>query len=84
MVNSGESEQHSTWRLRNIGPKALDHDLDLTLVEFSCDETVNRFTSTTDQATASLAEMIRRLPVKNGDTAVVLQTMNVSYDVPHG
>lgn len=48
MVNSGESEQHSTWRLRNIGPKALDHDLDLTLVEFSCDETVDRFTSTAD------------------------------------
>lgn len=58
LVNSGGSGMESDWGVANLQTRVLDHNPDVVFIEFSVNDSVDRFNLTLARANANLLSMI--------------------------
>lgn len=75
VVNSGGSGKWSEWGVQNLDKLVISRNPDTVFIEFSINDSVERFKGSVQVAQANLEQMIDRILKKNGECEVILMTM---------
>ncbi|QTN32329.1 SGNH/GDSL hydrolase family protein [Akkermansiaceae bacterium] len=84
VINSGGSGQWSEWGVRNLDGKVIRNKPDTVFIEFSINDSVERFKGTVEIAKANLETMIARILRENPDCEIILMTMTPGDKHPEG
>jgi lysophospholipase L1-like esterase len=76
VINSGGSGQWSEWGVKNLETKVLAKKPDTVFIEFSINDSVDRFKASVDMARNNLNNMIDRILKQNADCEIILMVMN--------
>jgi lysophospholipase L1-like esterase len=83
-INSAGPGQNSDWGVKNLKTNVLDHQPDLVFVEFSYNDSRDKFNMPVERGAANLKRIVDEIRKQNPATVIVLQTMNVGWDAPNG
>jgi lysophospholipase L1-like esterase len=83
-INSGLSGQNSDEGLKQVKEKVLVHNPDLVFIEFGINDAHVKFNMPVERGASNLDGIVKAIQNQNSKTAVVLQTMNPSWDAPNG
>jgi acyl-CoA thioesterase-1 len=84
VINSGGSGQWSQWGLQNIDEKVIAKEPDTVFLEFSINDSVERFHASVDVARKNLETMIDRILKANPACEIILMTMTPGNKHPKG
>ncbi|OYV05858.1 MAG: hypothetical protein CFE26_09395, partial [Verrucomicrobiales bacterium VVV1] len=84
VVNSGGSGQWSEWGVANLDKRVLMKHPDAVFIEFSINDSVERFKGSVEIARANLETMIGSIRKKNPQCEIVLMTMTPGDSYPEG
>lgn len=76
VINSGGSGQWSDWGVKNLDTKVLDKNPNTVFIEFSINDSVDRFEASVELARNNLNNMIDRILKQNADCEIILMVMN--------
>ena len=76
VINSGGSGQWSEWGVKNLDEKVLKNNPDTVFIEFSINDSVDRFQASVELARKNLNDMIDRILKQNADCEIILMVMN--------
>lgn len=76
VINSGGSGQWSDWGVKNLDTKVLEKNPNTVFIEFSINDSVDRFEASVELARNNLNNMIDRLLKQNADCEIILMVMN--------
>ena len=76
LVNSGGSGMESDWGVANLQTRVLDQNPDVVFIEFSVNDSVDRFNLTLARANANLAPMMNGIKAARPECEIILQVMN--------
>ena len=83
VINSSGPGQNSNWAVENLGDKVLNLRPNLVFIEFSYNDSVDRFHLPVERAAANLESMVQAIQKADPTTLIVLQVMNVGWDAPN-
>ena len=75
LVNSGGSGKWSEWGVQNLDKLVISKNPDTVFIEFSINDSVERFKGSVQVARANLEQMIERILKANRECEVILMTM---------
>ena len=75
VVNSGGSGQWSKWGVQNLDSLVIQEKPDTVFIEFSINDSVERFKGSVDVAKTNLETMIGRILKSNPNCEIILMTM---------
>lgn len=84
MINSGGSGQWSKWGIQNLDKKVIDKKPDTVFIEFSINDSVERFHGSVEVAKKNLETMIERILKSNPECEIILMTMTPGNKHPKG
>ena len=84
VINSGGSGQWSEWGVRNLDEKVIREKPDTVFIEFSINDSVERFKGSVEIARANLETMISGILKDNPDCEIILMTMTPGDKYPEG
>lgn len=84
VVNSGGSGQWSEWGVRNLDKKVIQKKPDTVFIEFSINDSVERFKGSVEIAKANLGIMIAGILKENPGCEIILMTMTPGDKYPEG
>lgn len=84
VINSGGSGQWSEWGVRNLDEKVIQNKPDTVFIEFSINDSVERFKGSVEIAKANLETMITRILKENPRCEIILMTMTPGDKYPEG
>jgi acyl-CoA thioesterase I len=84
VVNSGGSGQWSEWGVANLDEKVIAKKPDTVFIEFSMNDSVERFQGSVEIAKANLENMISRILKANPQCEIILMTMPPGDKHPAG
>jgi len=76
VINTGGSGQWSDWGVKNLDEKVLNKKPDTVFVEFSINDSVDRFEASVETSRSNLNNMIDRILKQNADCEIILMVMN--------
>ena len=83
-VNHSGPGQHSGWGLANVEEKVMKLQPGLVFVEFAFNDAREKYNVSVSKAGSNLDEIVKAIQKGSPQTQVVLQVMNVGWDVPGG
>jgi len=83
-VNNSGPGQHSGWGLKNVKPKVVDLKPALVFIEFAFNDSRETYKVSAADAASNLDKIVQEIGQGSPNTEVVLQVMNVGWDVPGG
>jgi alpha-L-rhamnosidase/acyl-CoA thioesterase-1 len=83
-VNSGGSGQNSNWGVQNIQKKVVDEKPDVVFIEFTINDSVERFHMSVDQSKANTEKIIDTIKAARPDCQIILQITNPVAGHPEG
>lgn len=84
VINSGGSGQWSEWGVRNLDQRVLQKKPDTVFIEFSINDSVERFKGSVEIAKANLEAMIAGILKSNPECEIILMTMTPGDKYPQG
>lgn len=84
ITNSGGGGKYSEWGVTNLQTKVIDLKPDAVFIEFSVNDSCERFNLSVEKAKANLEEMIDRIQKELPKCMIILQVMNPVIDRPKG
>lgn len=84
LVNSGGSGMESDWGVANLQTRVLNQNPDLVFIEFSVNDSVDRFNLSLAHANANLVTMIQAIRAARPECEIILQVMSPVIDRPQG
>ncbi len=84
VINSGGSGQWSEWGVANLDQKVIANKPDTVFIEFSMNDSVERFHGSVEIAKANLVNMIDRILKANPQCEIILMTMTPGDKYPAG
>ena len=84
LVNSGGSGMESDWGVANLQTRVINENPDVVFIEFSVNDSVDRFNLSLARANANLLTMINGIKAALPDCEIILQVMNPVIDRPEG
>lgn len=84
IINSGGSGQWSEWGVKNLEERVIRKKPDTVFLEFSINDSVERFHGSPEIAKANLVTMIDRIGKARPDCEIVLMTMTPGNKPPKG
>lgn len=82
LINSGGSGQWSEWGVRNLDQKVIQQMPDTVFIEFSINDSVERFKGSVEIAKANLETMIEGILKSNPQCEIILMTMTPGNKYP--
>lgn len=83
-VNNSGPGQHSGWGLQHVEEKVVKLQPGLVLVEFAFNDARDKYDVSVKQAAENLDKIVATISKGSPRTEIVLQVMNVGWDVPGG
>lgn len=83
-VNNSGPGLHSGWGLENVKPKVVDLKPALVFIEFAFNDSREKYEVSVTDAASNLHKIVKEIGSGSPSTEVVLQVMNVGWDVPGG
>lgn len=83
-VNNSGPGQHSRWGLKNVKTKVTDLKPALVLMEFAFNDSRETYKVSVADGASNLDKIVKEIGKESPGTEVVLQVMNVPWDVPGG
>lgn len=83
-INASMSGQQSNWGVSNLEKRVLAKKPDLVLIEFSINDSATKHNISIEKGIANLDTMVKALRRQNPRVEIVLQTMNLTWDVSAG
>jgi acyl-CoA thioesterase-1 len=83
-VNNSGPGQHSGWGLQHVEEKVVKLQPGLVLVEFAFNDARDKYDVSVRQAAGNLEKIVAVIRKGSPRTEIVLQVMNVGWDVPDG
>lgn len=84
VINSGGSGQWSKWGVENLADRVLKHNPDTVFIEFSINDSVERFAGSVEIAQGNLENMIGRILASHPQCEIILMTMTPGNKYPPG
>lgn len=84
VVNSGGSGQWSEWGVQHLDRLVIQQQPDTVFIEFSINDSVERFKGSVQAARTNLETMIERILKSNANCEVILMTMTPGDKYPEG
>jgi lysophospholipase L1-like esterase len=84
VVRSGGSGQWSEWGVRNLEKRVLGKKPDTVFIEFSINDSVERFKGSVEVAKANLEKMTDAIRKTNPQCEIILMTMTPGDSYPEG
>ena len=84
VINSGGSGMWSEWGVRNLGKRVIEKNPDTVFIEFSINDSVERFKGSPDIARTNLVAMIDRIRQARPECEIILMTMTPGNKHPQG
>ncbi len=84
VINSGGSGQWSEWGVRNLDQRVIQNNPDTVFIEFSINDSVERFKGSVEIAKANLETMIASILQGNPGCEIILMTMTPGDKHPKG
>ncbi len=75
VINSGGAGQWSDWGVKNLDQKVIQKKPDTVFIEFSINDSVERFKGSVEIAKANLEIMIASILKNNSECEIILMTM---------
>lgn len=82
VINSGGSGKWSQWGLANLESRVIAKKPDTVFLEFSMNDSVERFKCSVEQSKKNLETMIARILKSNPKCEIILMTMTPGNGVP--
>ena len=84
VINSGGSGQWSEWGVKHLDQKVIQKKPDTVFIEFSINDSVERFKGSVEIAKTNLETMIERISKSNPECEIILMTMTPGNKYPQG
>jgi acyl-CoA thioesterase I len=84
VTNSGGSGQWSEWGVKNLDEKVIQKNPDTVFIEFSINDSVERFKGSVEIAKANLESMIANILKSHPECEIILMTMTPGDKHPQG
>lgn len=84
VVNSGGSGKWSQWGVQNLDRLVIEKKPDTVFIEFSINDSVERFKGSVEVARENLMVMINRILKSNSNCEIILMTMTPGDKYPKG
>ena len=83
-INSGGSGQWSQWGVANLDQLVLQKNPDTVFIEFSINDSVERFKGSVEMAKTNLITIVDRIQKTNPQCEIILMTMTLGNKYPVG
>jgi len=84
VINSGGSGKWSQWGVKNLYQRVLQKQPDTVIIEFSINDSVERFQVSVEVAQTNLEAMINQILKSNPRCEIILMTMTPGNKYPRG